>query len=63
MPVGGADRTRRGSLPRIGLDLTLLRPERMTGVERYAQNLALALLEAEDAGFDFVRSPTTSTRG
>jgi exopolysaccharide biosynthesis WecB/TagA/CpsF family protein len=39
---------------RIGLDLTLLRPDRVTGVERYAQNLALALLETEPEGFEWV---------
>jgi N-acetylglucosaminyldiphosphoundecaprenol N-acetyl-beta-D-mannosaminyltransferase len=39
---------------RIGLDLTLLRPDRVTGVERYAQNLALALLETEAEGFEWV---------
>ena len=39
---------------RIGLDLTLLRPDRVTGVERYAQNLALALLETQSADFEWV---------
>src|SRR6186997_1065740 len=39
---------------RIGLDLTWLQPHRVTGLERYARNLALLLLSSETEDVEWV---------
>ncbi len=44
-PPSPSRRGRHRSVPRIGIDATLLRPDRLTGVERYALSLITALAD------------------